>query len=259
MDLAFTETGKGEPIVILHGLFGSSRNWGRIARGLGARFHVFALDLPDHGGSPWIETSGYEIMADALATFLRAHDLAGRATVLGHSMGGKVAMTLALGQQQALARLVVVDIAPVAYGHGQTNADIIDALQALPIATLASRHDADAVLAARIPDPMLRAFLLANLERQGERFVWQLSLEGLRRSLPALHGFPSFAPDVRYQGPTLFIAGERSDYIRDEGRAAIRARFPMARLETVPGVGHWVHVEAPDAIVALITRFMDGG
>ena len=196
-------------------------------------------------------------MATAVGALLRARGLDGRAALLGHSMGGKTAMVLALDRPNAVARLIVVDIAPVAYGHGSVNAEIVAALQALPLDRIASRRDADAALAERIPDAMLRAYLLANLERQGEGFMWRLNLAGLHRSLDALHGFPDFPADSRYDRPTLFLAGAKSDYIRERDWPVIRARFPGARLETVPDAGHWVHAEAPDAVVARITAFMD--
>jgi esterase len=239
-------------------LFGSARNWGRIARDLSAAFRVYAVDLPNHGDSPWLDTIDYESMADALAGFLDSHGLSGRAAVLGHSMGGKVAMTLALTVPAAVARLIVVDIAPVAYGHAEDNADIIDALLALPLAELKSRTEADAALAAHLPDPVLRPYLLANLTRGSEGFVWKLNLEGLRHSIAALHDFPAFAPEVRYAGPTLFIAGGNSAYIRATRRPEIERLFPAARIEVVPGAGHWVHVDAPDTVTRLVSGFMRG-
>jgi esterase len=250
--------GDGPPLVILHGLFGSARNWGRIARDLSADFHVYAVDLPNHGDSPWVDKVDYASMAEALAGFLRIHALTGKAAVLGHSMGGKVAMTLALTSSDAIERLIVVDIAPVAYGHARDNTDIIDALLALPLAELTSRKEADTMLAPRLPDPMLRAYLLTNLTREAERFVWKLNLEGLRRSIDAIHGFPNFGLDVHYDRPSLFIAGEKSAYVRATRRPEIQRLFPAARIETVPGAGHWVHAEAPEAVVALVTDFMRG-
>ena len=258
MNLAFSEFGAGTPLVILHGLFGGARNWARIARDLATRFHVYAVDLPNHGESPWVDSVTYEGMAEAMAEFLRARGIAGGVTLLGHSMGGKVAMTLALTSPGDVARLIVVDIAPVAYDHARTNRHILEALRSLPLAGLASRKEADAALAPAIPDPMLRSFLLANLSRDDDRFVWRINLDGLANSLPALHGFPQFPPEARYDGPTLFIAGERSDYVGDADVATIRKRFPNARIETLPGAGHWVHADAPDAAVRLVSEFIRG-
>jgi pimeloyl-ACP methyl ester carboxylesterase len=258
MNLAFTESGTGAPLVVLHGLFGGARNWGRVARDLATEFHVTAVDLPNHGESPWQDRVTYEDMAEAMAEFLRARGIAGTATLLGHSMGGKVAMTLALRSPRDVARLIVIDIAPVAYDHARTNTHIIEALRSLPLARLASRKEADAALAAEIPDPMLRGFLLANLARENDRFVWRINLDGLANSLPALHGFPELPADARYEGPTLFIVGERSDYVAESDKATIRRRFPSARIEAVAGTGHWVHADAPDAVVRLVSDFIRG-
>lgn len=247
--------GEGPPLVILHGLFGAGRNWGTIARKLGDRFHVFLVDLPDHGDSPWIDNLTYEAMAEFVAGFLRARGVYGDAVVLGHSLGGKVAMTLALSDQVALRRLIVADIAPVPY-RGHVNQDIIEALLALPLDRLTSRSAIDAALAVSIPDPTLRSYLLSNLHRDGEVFRWRINLPGLYQSLPALLAFPDFAVGARYDAPTLFIEGGRSDYIRAEDRPVIRRLFPNVRFEVLPDAAHWIHADAPDAVTALIADFM---
>lgn len=236
-------------------MFGAGRNWGAIARKLGEKFRVFLIDLPNHGESPWVDTLSYEGMARAVADFLHARGIYGDAALLGHSMGGKAGMTLALSDSSALARLIVVDIAPVAY-HSHFNDEIIDALVALPLEVLKSRSEIDTALAPRIADPMLRSYLLANLRREGERFTWRINLAGLKASLPALLDFPQFDSGVRFDGPTLFVEGGRSDYIRAEDRPVIFARFPAAHIEIVPDAGHWVHADAPDEVTALIARFM---
>ena len=170
-------------------------------------------------------------------------------------MGGKTAMSLALSDPAALKRLIVVDIAPVPY-RGHANGEIIDALSALPLGRLKSRGEIDAALAPSIPDAMLRSYLLANLRRDGDRFSWRINLAGLSASLSALHGFPTFAPGTCFDGPTLVIEGGRSDYIRAEDRPVMRALFPQTRFETLPDAGHWVHADAPDAVSALIAKFM---
>jgi pimeloyl-ACP methyl ester carboxylesterase len=170
-------------------------------------------------------------------------------------MGGKTAMTLGLSDTTALERLIVADIVPVTY-HGHANDDIIDALMALPLDRLKSRGEIDAALAPAIADPMLRSYLLSNLRRDGDGFSWRINLAGLKASLPALLDFPRFADGVRFDGPTLFIEGGRSDYIRAEDRSIARALFPKCRFETVPDAGHWVHADAPDAVTALVANFM---
>jgi pimeloyl-ACP methyl ester carboxylesterase len=194
-------------------------------------------------------------MADAVAGFVKARGIYGDCAVLGHSMGGKAAMTLALSDAAALERLVVADIVPVTY-RGHANDAIIEALMALPLDRLKSRGDIDAALAPAIPDPMLRSYLLANLRRDGDVFAWRINLAGLKAALPALLDFPQFADGTRFEGATLFIEGGRSDYIRAEDRSIARTLFPKCRFETVPDAGHWVHADAPDAVASLIANFM---
>ena len=236
-------------------MFGAGRNWGAIARKLAERFKIFLVDLPNHGDSPWVDTLNYEIMAEAVADFLRARSIHGAAYLLGHSMGGKTAMTLALSDAAAIERLIVVDIVPVTY-RGHQNGEIIDALSALPLDRLKSRNDIDAALAPSIPDPMLRSYLLANLRRDGDSFSWRINLAGLKASLPALLDFPKFPSGAMFDRPTLVIEGGRSDYIRAEDRSVMRALFPRARFETVPDAGHWVHADAPDAVSATVANFI---
>ncbi|MCD6074041.1 MAG: Alpha/beta hydrolase fold [Rhodospirillales bacterium] len=242
-------------MVILHGLFGAGRNWGAIARKLADRFHIYLVDLPNHGDSPSVEQLTYESMADAVAGFLRARGIYGDVCLIGHSMGGKTAMTLALSDAVAMQRLIVADIAPVPY-RGHANGEIIDALSALPLERLKSRGEIDAALAPSVSDPMLRSYLLANLRRDGEGFSWRINLAGLKASLSALHAFPTFADGTRFDGPTLVIEGGRSDYIRTEDRPVMRRLFPEVRFETLPDAGHWVHADAPDAVSTLIANFM---
>lgn len=194
-------------------------------------------------------------MAHEVAEFLRERGLYGDCCVLGHSMGGKTAMTLALSDAAAMTRLIVVDIVPVSY-HGHANDVIIDALMALQLDRLKSRGEIDAALAPAIPDPMLRSYLLANLRRDDAGFGWRINLAGLKASLPALLDFPSFPATTAYERPCLLIEGGRSDYIRTEDRAAMCARFPQVHIETIPEAGHWVHADAPDAVSGLIAKFM---
>lgn len=234
-------------------MFGSARNWAGIARRLAATHRVLSVDLPNHGDSPRAESITYESMA-ADVSELTAQETPAGAALLGHSMGGKVAMTLALTRPEMVTRLIVADIAPVPYGHQDENEAIIDALSALPLDRLKSRAEADAVLARSLEDPVLRSFLLANLTRDGQRFVWKIDLAALKRSLPALHGFPD--TDARYDGPTLFLRGEKSGYIRDSHRAAIERHFPKARIETVVGAAHWLHADKPDEVFSLVSAFL---
>ena len=237
----------------MHGLFGSARNWAAVARRLSASHRVISVDLPNHGESPSATHLTYQSMAEAVAE-LMARETPRGAALLGHSMGGKVAMTLALTRADLVTRLIVADIAPVPYGHQDENDSIIDALLGLPLAQIRSRAQADTALAEKIGDPLLRSFLLANLIRDGDGFAWKIDLAALKQSLPALHGFPELA--ARYDGPTLFLRGEKSGYVRDSHKAAIEHYFPKARIETVAGAAHWLHADKPDEVFSLVSGFL---
>jgi len=241
------------PLVIAHGLFGSARNWAGIARALAQHRDVVAVDMRNHGESPRSPSQGYEEMADDLARMIAS--LGGRADVLGHSMGGKAAMQLALRQADAVHRLIVADIAPVAYSHDHSA--IIEALRGLDLDTLASRAEADRRLAQEIPERALRGFLLQSLDLHaagGPR--WRLNLEVLAASARALSGWPRV--DGRFEGPALFVTGAESRYVLPEHHAIIRALFPGARFVTIAGAGHWLHAEQPGAFLAAVSDFLDG-
>lgn len=256
MQLNFTEYGKdngGPVLLILHGLFGAARNWAGVARALAASRRILALDLPNHGGSPWTDAGGYPAMAEAVAGFMEAQNIAA-ADIMGHSMGGKTAMTLALMHPNLVRRLIVVDIAPVPYHH--SSQPEIDAMLALPLAQLGTRGDADQWLAAAIGDAGLRAFLLTNLGRGPDGFEWRINLAGLKAQLADLHGFP-IAPGARaYEGPTMFIAGGTSDYIRADHKPAMDGFFPRQRTSVIDGAGHWVHADDPAALLGAVREFL---
>jgi len=253
MTLAFTEIGEGEPIVILHGLFGSGRNWASIAKALADTYRVITVDLPNHGASEWTEHVTYQGLAKATANFLTQHDLQG-CTLLGHSMGGKTAMTLALTQGELINRLIVADIAPVPYDHD--NLEVIEALAAVDLANVNSRNDAEAQMAAHISDRMLRAFLLQNLRREGDGYQWRINLEGLKASLPDLHGFPEF--DTTFEKPAVFIAGAESDFVEPQHHAEIDRLFPNSSVVDLTSAGHWLHADSPEAFVQNVREFLAG-
>ncbi|MEW5728510.1 MAG: alpha/beta fold hydrolase [Pseudomonadota bacterium] len=252
MDLNVVEAGHGRPLVILHGLLGSSRNWGAIVRHLGERHRVLALDLPNHGASPWSEAMDYPFMARAVAAFIEARGL-GPSLVVGHSMGGKAAMTLALTRPELVAGLVVVDIAPVGYGH--TFAPYIKAMRGVSLARATRRADVDEQLKTVIPDPRVRAFLMQNLDGEPGGYRWRPNLATLAASMSDILDFPSFPEGSRHEGPTLFLAGADSDYVLPEHRPEIDRLFPQARVEWVDGAGHWLHADRPDALVDAVSRF----
>ncbi|MGF1528173.1 MAG: alpha/beta fold hydrolase [Candidatus Competibacterales bacterium] len=241
------------PLVVLHGLFGSARNWHTLAQGWGDHQRVFAVDLRNHGQSPWDATMDYPAMAGDLQRFFQRHRLS-TATLLGHSMGGKAAMAFALEHPHAVARLVVLDIAPVVYRH--SHRAYIDAMAGLDLSQYQRRTAVDGALALQIPEVGIRQFLLQNLRTQDGRFSWRLNLAALAQHMDDLVDFPTDLQAKRYEGPTLFLAGEHSDYIEPAHEPAIRRLFPHAILETLPEAGHWLHAERPQAVAARVGAFL---
>ena len=243
--LVHGEAGDRPPLLIAHGLFGSARNWGVIAKRLAQERRVVVVDMRNHGESPWAEAHDYESMAEDLA---QAAD--GRWDVLGHSMGGKAAMVLALRHPDRVNRLVVADIAPVAYGH--TQAHLVEAMAALDLSVMGSRGDADRALAASVEDPGVRAFLLQSLDVKERR--WRLNLDVLGREMPKILSFPEV--EGHFDGPTLFLSGGTSSYVLPEHLDRIKALFPAARFAKIPGAGHWLHAEKPREFEAAVSAFL---
>ncbi len=239
------------PLVIAHGLYGSGRNWGAIARRLADTRQVVAVDMRNHGDSPRSPEHSYEAMAGDLAATVAG--LGGRADLLGHSMGGKAAMVLALSEPGRVRRLIVADIAPVAYGHSQIG--YARAMQAVDLAAVRRRADADERLAAAVPEPGLRAFFLQSLAVGPGGAAWKLNLPVLAEEMPRIMAFPEVSG--RFDGPTLFLTGGSSDYVGAEHWPRIRALFPAARQVAIAGAGHWLHADAPDAVAAAAAGFLD--
>jgi esterase len=227
------------PLLIVHGLFGSARNWGVIARRMSEDRDVLAVDMRNHGESPRFPTQSYPDMAADLAEVVAAHG--GRMDVMGHSMGGKAAMQLALTQPDMIDRLIVADIAPVAYSHDQSGH--IHAMRALDLGGLTARSEADKRLAALMDEPALRAFFLQSLDLKAAPPRWRLNLDVLEAEMSKIVGWPETTG--QFTGPTLFLTGAESAYVKPEYRAAIRALFPVARFAKLPGAGHWLHAEKP--------------
>jgi pimeloyl-ACP methyl ester carboxylesterase len=261
----------GPRVVFVHGLFGQGRNWTTIARRLaedGRR--VTLLDLPNHGHSPWTDRVDYLDMAELVATELRA--FGEPVTLVGHSMGGKVAMHVALRHPEVLRALVVVDVAPTDYPEtgGRTDdpdeeaspfAAFIAAMQQIDLTGLASREEADAALRTAVPSDMVRAFLLQSLVRDGVRadggWRWRLNLDALARDLGELRRFPEPPPGATFEGPVLWIAGAGSTYVLDRDRARMDELFPATRLVRIKHAGHWVHSEQPEVFLETLRRFLD--
>ncbi|WP_295390766.1 alpha/beta fold hydrolase [uncultured Thiodictyon sp.] len=241
------------PLLLIHGLFGSAANWHGIARRLAHDRRVLVPDLRNHGRSPWDARMDYQAMAADLAAFVDGEGIA-RAHLVGHSMGGKAAMWLALSAPERVGSLVVADIAPVTYAsrHGA----LVSALAALPLAQLTDRRDADARLAQTIQSAAVRGYLLQNLvhERAGG-WGWRVNLAVLARSLDQILGFPA-AGGLQFPGPVLFLYGSRSDYVSGAGLPRIRALFPLARLRTIANAGHWVYADQPDDFIAAVSGFL---
>ncbi len=252
MILNAVEGGQGPPVALLHGLFGAARNLGVVQRALAPRFRVLALDMRNHGASPHAAAMDYRAMAaDVLETLDQRAALP--AALVGHSMGGKAAMMAALSQPDAVSRLVVADIAPVAYEHHNTK--IAAALAAIPLSPGLTRAAADAALADAVPDPGLRAFLLQNLV-PGAHPHWRIGLREIAVAMQVIEGWDPPAEGAVYPGPTLFVAGAGSDYVRREDRPAIRTLFPAARFVTLKNAGHWLHADNPAGFVAVLDAFL---
>lgn len=251
--LAHKEFGDGPPLVVLHGLFGSGRNWTSAARRLGDEWRVYALDLRNHGESPWASNMSYVEMAEDLLSFWDSQGF-DQAVLLGHSMGGKVAMSLALMRPDLVKALIVVDIAPVAYEEAFL--DYAEAMRSLDLTGLTQRSEADDRLRAVVPDAGIRGFLLQNLKRGPDQFEWGVNLDVLAASMAEISAFPDILLDKTYEGRSLFLAGALSDHIRPEHHAAISDMFPSASFDEVPEAGHWVHAEAPDGFIERVSSFL---
>ncbi len=239
------------PVILLHGLFGSAANLGMVARGLAPHFSVYSLDLPNHGQSPRTEHMSYDDMATDVAGFIDSMKL-GPCQLLGHSMGGKVAMQLALQRADCVSKLVVADIAPVQYPPHHDN--VLAGLEAVAEAGPDSRREADAVLAKFVEEAGVRAFLLKSWQRdESGSHHWLINRRAIRANYPKLG---EANRGEGFAGPTLFIKGSESDYVLAEHRSAIAALFPNAQLKVIQGTGHWLHAEKPALFNKLVLRFL---
>ena len=236
-------------LLIAHGLYGSARNWGVIARRLSDTRRVVAVDLRNHGLSGWTDTHSYADLAADLAEVCASLD--GPVDVLGHSMGGKAAMTLALTHADLVNRLIVADIAPVTYGHSQLK--YLNAMRQVDLSRVEKRSDAGALLEPLVDDPALVPFFLQSLDVAARR--WRLNLDVLGQEMPQIMGFP----DLRgqFERPALFLTGETSDYVQPEHRKVIKPLFPKARFTALKGAGHWLHAEEPRAFVDVVRGWLE--
>lgn len=249
MILHATSVGEGAPAIILHGLFGTSANFATIQKRLALGRRVITMDLRNHGRSGHDPEMNYPVMAEDVIETMAALGLS-EAALVGHSMGGKVAMHVALRHPGRLGRLLVADIAPVAYPPRYRS--IADAMLTLPLEPGLTRAAADGALTTAVADASMRQFLLSNL-RFGAVPSWRIGLAEIAAALPAIEGWSG---EGRYDGPTLVLRGDRSDYVGTEDRARFRALFPAARFASLRDAGHWLHADAPDAFVATLDSFL---
>jgi len=253
MNLHFEAVGEGRPLIILHGLLGSADNWRSMSRRLGAHYQVFAVDLRNHGRSPHSDIFDYDVMVADLREFVEQQALT-RIMLLGHSIGGKVAMQFAIDYSEQVDRLVIVDIGPKPYEPSQRY--ILEALRSLDLTRCKSFADVDAALAAEVSGESLRQFLLKNLARdENGRLRWKVHLEAIDRNYDKLAR--GLAPGRTFDKPTLFIRGGRSNYIEDDDAPLIRQIFPQAEIATLPEAGHWVHVDLPEEFFQTALNFLN--
>jgi esterase len=253
MRLHYREQGQGPPLIILHGLFGSLDNWAFISQRLSEDFCVLAVDLRNHGQSPHAPEMNYAAMAEDVRNFMEERQLSST-YLMGHSMGGKTAMQLALEHPELVDRLIVVDIAPRAYRP--VHDPIFEALLALNLRDFPTRAEVEEALTAKIPDLATRRFLLKGLARNPEgSFQWKFNLHSLRANYASLN--MASKSDRPFHHPTLFIRGENSDYIRDQDLSDIQRLFPLSEVVTIPGASHWVHAETPEIFLENVKQFLN--
>lgn len=249
--LAYSEIGPttGTPLLIVHGLYGSGRNWGIIAKRLSDTRRVITVDMRNHGESFWSDDHSYANLAQDLAQVI--DHFGTPMDVIGHSMGGKAAMCLALTRPDSLRRLVVGDIAPVSYGHSQIQ--FIEAMHAVDLSVVSRRSEANAQLLALGIEPTVCSFLTQSLDVPQKK--WRLNLDALAQNMPAILSFPEV--EGNFTGPTLFLSGGQSDYVTQEYRPMIRNLFPSARFAKIPETGHWLHAENPRAFEGTVRAYLD--
>lgn len=247
MQLFYRELGQGQPLVVLHGLFGSCDNWLTVSKPLAEHFHVFLVDQRNHGRSPHTAEHSYKTMAEDVVEFLQQQGIK-KAHILGHSMGGKTAMYLALHFPEVVEKLIVADIAPRYYPpHHQ---DVIAGFGTIDLATLSSREEADKLMSKELPEIGVRQFLLKNLYRdENSQFAWRMNLEGL---VSQIENIGEESKGTPFASTSLFIRGELSKYIQEKDLPLIKQLFPNYTLATISGAGHWVQAEKPTEFVTAV-------
>lgn len=255
MKLHFRHFGSGKPVIILHGLFGQSDNWVTIARKIAEQFSVYIPDQRNHGQSLHSPVHTYPAMADDLLEFMDDHSI-DKCILIGHSMGGKTAMTFALENPGRVEKLVIIDISPRKYPERNIHTQVITQMLSIDLETISSRTRVEQLLSEKIEEPRIRMFILKNLyyKFQG-KLGWRLNLEAINQSLDQL--FDGVHSTALYEGETLFLRGGNSDYILQEDEPLILTMFPQAIIKTISGASHWVHADAPEEVCAALSSFLD--
>lgn len=253
MKLHFKQTGQGSPVIIAHGLLGMSDNWYSFAKKLSENHMVYTVDLRNHGRSPHADEMNYEVMATDLLQFMEDQWLFDDVTLIGHSMGGKAAMQLALTEPDMVKKLIIVDIGPGAYSDRHSH--ILEALDSVSLSGMKSRKEVEEQLQGSLSDRGVVAFLMKNLKRTTEGFRWRANLPVLKDAYPQLMG--GLSTNGTFEGHTLFVRGSTSDYIREEETTLIQQLFPQASILTIDNAGHWVHADQPDKLLRVVHDFLD--
>lgn len=254
LDLSFTETGDGPPLVILHGLFGNKRNWGVISKALSSDYRVISVDLRNHGDSPWDPDMAYRTMAGDVAGLIETR-VGGPAHVLGHSMGGKTSMLLAFDNPDLVDRLIVADIPPAPRDSGLK--PFIQAMRCMDTAAMKRRAEAEVALEGVVEEKSTRTFLVQNLTpAENGGLKWKLNLDAIWDQMPQIEGFPDIDSDHAFQRPALHLLGARSVHVLPQHHGEIDRLFPYGDIEEIPDAGHWLHAEQPALFVDAVRSFL---
>jgi len=253
MKLNFRILGEGKPLIILHGVFGSADNWQTVGKILAEQFKVYLVDLRNHGNSPHSDEFNYQLMAEDIIELMNDENIES-GYLLGHSMGGKVAMNVAMSNAERIEKLIVVDIAPRAYPpHHQ---QIFEGFESVKLESLKSRGEADNQMSAVIANIGIRQFILKNLARTSDgTFRWKLNLEAIKKATNSIGD--STPEELTFVGKTLFIGGSKSDYIQKTDHIKIKKLFPNSEIEIIEGAGHWVHAEKPKELIEIVQSFLN--
>lgn len=253
MELFYRTLGEGKPVIIMHGLMGSCDNWLTVSKPLSEKYKLYIVDQRNHGRSPWSDEFNYEVMANDLLDFINQHHIV-NPIIIGHSMGGKIAMKFATEHENLISKLIVVDISPRYYPpHHQ---DVLAGLNAINLETLQNRVEADNILTQHLPSLGVRQFLLKNLYRNDEnKFAWRINLDVINNKIENIG--EALSENTRFNKPTLFISGALSDYISSKDEPLIKKIFTQSEITIIANADHWVQATQPMAFLEVVTEFID--